>query len=122
MNVNHLSNLYSCYELQKLTREEVLEKLKEWKSLIKPGERIHISVPDFFLLSSKYINSKCKIEEVNKILLESKTFFDFVLIQKLLTQAGFYAVKRYSVKESRGDQSELCIMGEIISLNVEAYG
>lgn len=118
-----VSHIYSCYFLQKLSREEILELFQEWKRVIKPGEQIKISVPDIYLLTSKYINSKCKIEEVNKILQDSKIFFDFTLMQKLLTQSGFYAVKRYSVfNQSPNDESELSINGEIISLNVEAYG
>jgi len=118
-----ISYIYSCHVLQKFTKEELLDIFKELKRILSDGEIIRISVPDYYLLSDKYIKSKCRIEEINKILKDSKIFLDFVLLHKLLIQSGFYAVKRYdSQKLGAEDESTLVINGEIISLNIEAYG
>lgn len=117
--------IYSCYLLHKHPKEKILEILKEWKRVIKDGGQIHISVPDYFLLSDKYLKSKCKIEEVNRILSESKIYLDFLMIQRLLVQSGFYAVKRFDVERNppkKEDMSLYEIGGQIISLNIEAYG
>jgi predicted SAM-dependent methyltransferase len=131
-NSHHLKNaansvdyIYSCYFLHKRTKEDILKVLFEWKRVIRKGQLIRISVPDFFLLSDKYLKSKCKIEEVNRVLDGSKIHLDFVLMQKLLLQAGFYAVKRFDIDKyppEVEDESSYRINGEIISLNVEAYG
>lgn len=120
---NSVSYIYSCHFFQKFTKEELLNLLAECKRVLQPGEMMRISVPDYYLLSDKYLKSKCKIEEINKVLDGSKIFFDFIMMQKLLTQSGFYAVKRYdSEKFNLDDKSTLMVSGEIISLNVEAYG
>ena len=121
---NSVDFIYSCYLLQYLTKEETSILFKEWKRILKEGQMIRISVPDFFLISSKYQNSKCNISDVNQ-LLKGEQIFDFIYLQKLLVQAGFYAVKRYDVDRfppAKEDMSLAEINGESISLNVEAYG
>lgn len=123
LNDNSVSYIYSCHFLQKFTKEELIQLLKECKRVLQPGEVMRISVPDYYLLSDKYLKSKCKIDEINKVLEGSKIFFDFILMQKLLTQVGFYAVKRFNPEKfDLEDKSTLLVHGEIISLNVEAYG
>lgn len=115
--------IYSCHFLQKFTKEELLDIFVECKRVLRPGQIMRFSVPDYFLLSDKYLKSQCKIDEVNKILNESKIFFDFTLAQKLLTQAGFYAVKRFDAEKfNLDDNSTIMVHGGIVSLNVEAYG
>ena len=118
-----IDSVYSCYLLQKLSKEETLKIFLEIKRILKHGGQVRFSVPDYFLLSDKYLKSKCKIEEVNRILDGSKQFFDFIYMQKLLVQSGFYSVKRYNQENfPMGDFSAYDINGEIISLNIEAYG
>lgn len=120
---NSVKYIYSCHFLHKLTKEEIIQVLKECKRVLTPNEIIRISVPDYYLLADKYTKSKIKIEDINKVLDGSKIFLDFILIQKLLVQCGFYAVKRYdSEKFGLDDESTMTFNGEIISLNVEAYG
>jgi predicted SAM-dependent methyltransferase len=121
---NSIDFIYSCYLIQHLTKEETLVLFKEWKRILKQGQIIRISVPDFFLISSKYLHSKCNISDINQ-LLKGNQFIDFLYIQKLLVQAGFYAVKRFDVDRfppPREDMSLAEINGESVSLNVEAYG
>lgn len=118
-----ISYIYSCHFLQKFTKEELLDLLAECKRVLRPGEIMRVSVPDYYLLSDKYLKSQCKIDQVNKILNGSKIFFDFIMMQKLMTQAGFYAVKRFDAEKfNLDDNSTLMVNGGIVSLNVEAYG
>ena len=118
-----IDSVYSCYLFHKLSKEETLKIFLEIKRILKQGGQIRFSVPDYFLLADKYLKSKCKIEEVNRILADSKQFFDFTYMQKLLVQSGFYAIKRYNQeKYPMDDFSAYDINGEIISLNIEAYG
>lgn len=121
---NSVDLIYSCHFLQKYSYDDSVDILRELKRILKPGEVMRVSVPDFFLISDKYLKSKCKLGEVNKLLMnEAKQVLDFVQIQKILVQAGFYAIKRYNQENfPMDDLSSYDINGEIISLNVEAYG
>ena len=115
--------IYSCHFLQKFTKAELGTIFKECKRVLRPGEIMRISVPDFYLLSDKYLKSQCRIDDINRILQDSKVFFDFIMLQKLMIQAGFYAVKRFDAERyNLDDNSVLELSGGIVSLNVEAYG
>lgn len=120
-----VDRIYSSYFLHRLTEEESIKLLREFKRVIKKGETIRLSVPDFFLISDKYIKSKLKIEQVNRFFDGSKQYLDFIGIQKLLLLTGFYAVKRIDVYKTPPPEEDLsCVFvnGENISLTIEAYG
>lgn len=118
-----IDHICSEFNLQELERDECLKVLKHYKRILKKNCTIRITVPDYFLVSDKYIKSKMRIEEVNKILHPSKQLFDFLSIQKLMTMAGFYAVKRLDIdRHPPMDDSKFYYNGENITLTIEAYG
>lgn len=126
--------IYSPFVLNYYSEDVCLQILKEWKRVLKRGKNIRISVPDFFLISQKYIQSKMKIEDVSKLLVRrkmvgdkysySKQTLDFLSLQKLLLMAGFYSIKRIDIDKypPSDDISNYYFNGENISLTIEAYG
>jgi predicted SAM-dependent methyltransferase len=121
-----IDKIYSSYLVQSLTKEETLDFFKECKRVIKKGGTIVLSVPDYFLISDKYIKSKLKIDEANRFLMQdTKQLLDFVSLQKYLMMTGFYGIKRLDIEQTpppKEDSSCVFYNGENISLTIEAYG
>lgn len=121
-----VDHIYTSYMVQSLTQEEMMDFFKECKRVIKKGGTMIVSVPDYFLVADKYIKSKMKIDDVNRIMMQdTKQLLDFLSLSKYLTMAGFYAIKRISVEFREPpvpDSSCLFYNGENVSLTIEAYG
>ena len=121
-----IEHIYSSYMVQSLSKDEILSFFTECKRVLKKGATIRISVPDFFLVSDKYIKSKMKIDDANFFLInDTKVLLDFLNLQKLLIQCGFYGVRRLDLDKyppEKKDSSCILFNGENITLSVEAYG
>lgn len=135
--------VYACHVLEYFDRVEVLDVLKEWHRVLRPGGTIRLAVPDFSALAEAYR----RWGDLSKIIgplfghieidtpegmkkLFHRTVYDFDTLQNTLETAGFCQVRRYdwadTVHKDHDDFSQAYLPhmdkenGLLISLNVEA--
>ncbi len=135
--------IYSSHTLEYFDRVDVVNVLREWRRVLKPGGTVRIAVPDFEALAKVYAQYK----DLNKIIgplygriavktpggdkkFYHKTVYDFTALKTVLESCGFRNVRRYewrdTVHNDYDDFSQAYIPhmdkehGLLVSLNVEA--
>ncbi|MCS6959245.1 MAG: methyltransferase domain-containing protein [Pseudanabaenaceae cyanobacterium SKYGB_i_bin29] len=110
---------------------EVLNVLKEWYRVLKPGGIIYLSVPDLDKLCWLYTRPGISFEEKLRIMAilygtqtniydVHKVGFDYQILYYYLSMAGFINIQQVERFNIFNDCSNFCIRGELISLNVVA--
>ena len=128
--------IYSCHVLEHFKRREVMNVLKEWWRVLKPGGTLRISVPDFEKLCEVYKKTK-DIGLVMGPLFGRQDYlynihynvFDFFSLETALKSSGFSNIRLYDWRKTEhaeiDDFSQAYIphmdkeTGVLISLNVE---
>jgi len=135
---NSVDGIYACHCLEHFKRGEVLNVLCEWFRVLKEGGEIHISVPDFEAMTNEYHSNGRILEPIMGLLYGRQDYeynihyhtFDFKLMEKLLTKAGFCNIGRYEwqdfLPEGFDDFSRAYLphmdfnKGRLMSLNITA--
>lgn len=139
-----VSLVYASHVLEYFDRVEVLDVLREWRRVLKPGGTLRLAVPDFEALVRVY-RRYGKLDLVHgplygrwevpgtPIVIYHRTVYDFPSLKQVLEGCGFGNVRRWDwrqvfVGELKGfdDYSQAYVphmdkdKGVLISLNVEA--
>jgi len=137
-----VDEIYSCGTIVYFDRYEVVDVLKEWRRVLKPGGILRTSIADFNKMVKVYQDGKdldsrgilgplfgrWEIDEgSNKRVIYQKTAYDFKSLEKVLIKNGFKNVNLYNwqdfLPEGYDDYSRAYIphmdeTGLLISLNV----
>lgn len=98
-----VDEIYCGHMLEHLTREQGFEALLYWKTLLKPGGKITITVPDFDVFASDYLKdpTPAKMVELNEVFIYSycqeshhKYCYSGDLLKVTMDLAGFKELKR----------------------------
>jgi predicted SAM-dependent methyltransferase len=130
------SVVYSCHVLEHFHKKVIVDVLKEWFRVLKPGGILRISVPDLEVLFKVYDETKDLSLILGPIFGRCDylynfhyTGFDFKTLKNLLKKVGAKNVTRYDWRmtehASVDDYSQAYIPadklhGTLISLNIEA--
>lgn len=135
--VNSVDLIYACHLLEHFQRKQLINVLKEWHRVLKPGGILRIAVPDFSALVKVYLKHK-DLGLISGPLYGRQDYaenihyisFDFESLKKLLRKAGFKDIRRYdwrrTIHKNYDDYSQAYLphldkeKGVLISLNVEA--
>jgi predicted SAM-dependent methyltransferase len=129
--------IYNCHVLEHFKRRDVLRVLCEWHRVLKPGGILRTSVPDFAALAEVYRRYQDLDLVIGPIFGRQDylynihyNVFDFVTLERVLSQAGFMDIARYDWKSTEhaeiDDYSQAYIPhmdkenGILVSLNVTA--
>ena len=137
--------IYTCHVLEHAQRQEAKDAMKRWRTVLKTGGTLRISVPDLEAAFEHYICYKdlkaleCFIYGSQKHPYDFHYIgWDFKSIERDLKEAGFSSVKRYDWRDTEhffvDDYSQAYlpkisytsrekrgnIEGKLMSLNVEA--
>lgn len=135
---NSADLIHASHVLEYFDRQEVVDVLKEWKRVLKPGGLLRVAVPDFQALITVY--RKVGLEailgplygrmKVNEDYMYHKTVYDFNSLYTLLLDVGFSTIKRYDWRDTdyaeHDDHSQAYWPhmdkenGLLVSLNLEA--
>ena len=136
---NSVDLIYASHVVEYFDLTEFAEVLKEWKRVLKTGGTLRIAVPDFKILSELYVNGTLELENLlgpvygrmsmgDKIIYH-KTAYDFKVLKKTLTSAGFRNIITYDWRNTEhahfDDHSQAYVPhmdkenGTLTSLNVE---
>ena len=119
---NTVDHIYSSHFLQYLTKEDAMCTLINWYNMIKPGGKIIISVPDFWVLSDIYQKRNSIIEVVGPIMgilpngLSHKMIYDTRLLNNMLFLSGFKDIR--DIMSDEDDCSSAMIDGRYISVSM----
>lgn len=140
---NSVDLIYACHVIEYFDRIEVLEVLREWLRVLKPGEVLRLAVPDFAALVEVYqkygdlslihgpLYGRWVIPtDTGEQIIYHRTVYDFDALRSVLESVGFQNAHRYDWRETihkdYDDYSQAYIPhmdkehGLLISLNVEA--
>lgn len=131
--------IYSSHLIEYFDREEVVDLLKGWNRVLKPGGDLLLAVPDFEAITKMYVNKGYEIEsflgplygriEINGSRAYHRTAYDFKSLCRLLAQCGFKGMLRvddilqYAEVYDQDDHSRAVLPhmsaeGTSISLNI----
>jgi predicted SAM-dependent methyltransferase len=133
---NSIGEIYLCHVLEHLAFDELNAILINFRNKLRNGGRLRISVPDFNSLVRIYLDRERDLESIRLALMggqdyaynHHKSVFDYRLLSKYLTDAGFTNIESWNTVSvfgrSIGDWSDkrVCINGRDyidISLNLE---
>ena len=136
---NSADLIYSSHTLEYFDRFEVMDVLKEWNRVLKPGGILRIAVPDFQAMIKLY-NEGYVLEnflgplygkmDMGDIKIYHKTCYDFNSLKIILENSGFNEIKLFDWRNTEhahiDDHSQAYIPkmdkenGTLISLNVES--
>ena len=145
-NITHLQNfddnsvdlIYASHVLEYFDRQEVINVLKEWQRVLRPGGVLRLAVPDFDSMARLYIEGTPldrflgplygKIQMSEKTVYH-KTVYDFDSLNNILVLCNFKNIKKYDWRQTEhamfDDHSQAYIPhmdkenGTLISLNIE---
>jgi ubiquinone/menaquinone biosynthesis C-methylase UbiE len=128
--------VYSCHVLEHFHRKLILDVLKEWLRILKPGGILRIAVPDMQSLFKVYEKTDDLLLILGPIFGRCNylynfhyTGFDFKTLKNVIELAGGKSVRRYDWRDTEhaniDDYSQAYIPqdrqnGILISLNIEA--
>ena len=123
--------IYACHVLEHIPRSRLMDALKEWRRVLKPGGILRIAVPDFGALARLYtegvplwriIGPVCGRQDYPQN--THYTVWDWDYLAWVLAEAGFHSVRPWcrpdDFPEGWDDYSRATIDGSPISLNMEA--
>jgi predicted SAM-dependent methyltransferase len=128
---NTIDEVYASHVLEHLGfRDELPKALREIWRVLKPGGTLKISVPDFEILCSLFINPKIPKEQKFSLMMHvfgaQEDNYDFHKVGltrdflcQFLKQAGFSGMKRVDEFGLFNDYSSFRRFGILISLNLE---
>jgi predicted SAM-dependent methyltransferase len=136
---NYADLIYASHVIAYFDRTEIIDVLKEWYRVLKPGGTLRIGTPDFEAMSRLYSKGDIKLEQIlgpmygkmpmDKITIYHKTVYDFNSLSELAYNCGFTDIKIYKWEDTEhskhDDHSQAYIPhmdkenGTLISLNVE---
>jgi predicted SAM-dependent methyltransferase len=133
--------VYASHVLEYFDIYEGKSVLEEWYRVLKDGGTIRLAVPDFDTISRLYFGKEYPLEnflgplygrinpEGTCSLIYHKTVYDFLTLDKLLKEIGFFNIRKYDWRKTEhgqfDDQSQAYLPhmdkenGVLISLNVE---
>lgn len=140
---NQVDLIYSSHSFEYFDVKDAPRVLNEWRRVLKPDGVLRLAVPNFDTLVELYDTTKDIskvigplfgrmeiISDEKNVLLFHKTVYNFKSLKKLLSDNGFYDVKKYDWKETIhknfDDHSQAYFPhmdkenGLLLSLNVEA--
>lgn len=125
--------IYASHVLEYFDREGAIEVLKEWYSVLKPGGKIYLSVPDFSVMARMYECEEIPLHrfigplygkmQMGKETIYHKMVYDYSSLGELLRFTGFNKLDLYNPEdlvEDADDHSKAKMHGELISLNMVA--
>ena len=138
---NSVDLIYSSHVLEYFDREEVTNVLKEWYRVLKIGGMLRVAVPDFKMMTTKYLIDGCELDlflgplygkwSMGNKTIYHKTAYDFLSLKKVLQSNGFRGIQEYDWRNTEHShiddhsQSYLPHMdkenGTLMSLNIECY-
>jgi predicted SAM-dependent methyltransferase len=101
-----VDEIYAGHILEHFYWQEGKEALNYWKSLLKPGGKISITVPDYDFLSKDYVASPSpkKLRDLNEMFVYSnreafphRFMYSADLLYETMEDAGFVDLKRLPV-------------------------
>jgi len=134
---NSCDLVYACHILEHFHRKIIVDILKEWLRVLKPGGILRLSVPDIESLFNVYNKTKDLSVIIGPIFGGGDylynihyTGFDFQTLKKFLELAGAKRIRRFDWRKTEhadiDDYSQAYIPhmdkinGTLISLNMEA--
>lgn len=140
---NTAALVYACHVIEYFDRIEVLDVLREWYRMLKPGGVLRLAVPDFAAMVEVYrkygdlslihgpLYGPMVIHtDSGERTIYHRTVYDFETLRSVLESVGFNNVRRYdwrrTIHKDYDDFSQAYIPhmdkenGLLISLNVEA--
>lgn len=132
--------IYASHVLEYFDRDEVVEVLKEWRRVLKPGGTLRLAVPDFGACAKLYVEKKVPLDKyvgmfygkwkiTEEITAYHKTIYDHTSLEKVLNDTGFENVRKWDWREVEHgkiddfSQAYLPHMdkdnGTLVSLNLE---
>jgi predicted SAM-dependent methyltransferase len=131
---NSIESIYASHVLEHFyygLNNQLINTLKEWHRVLKPGGNLLISVPDLKTLCWLYLNPNLMPLERHHLMRiifggqtniydVHKVGFDFEILALYLEEAGFQEYEQFSEFNIFNDCSSLRILDTLISLNVIA--
>lgn len=131
---NCIDVIYASHVLEHFyynLNNELINTLKEWHRVLKPGGKLMISVPDLKTLCWLYLNPNLMPIERHHLMRvmfggQTNTYdvhkvgFDFEILVMYLEEAGFLEYQQVSEFNLFNDCSSLRLLDTLISLNVIA--
>lgn len=139
---NTVDIIYTSHTFEYFDREEALDVLNKWYSVLKPNGILRLAVPNFEKYSKLYSEGKITLDQCIGPLygkwkmtdtknIYHKTTYDFTSLKNVLETVGFQQIKKWNYEEVEhgkyDDYSQSYIPhmdkknGELMSLNVECH-
>ena len=136
---NTVDLIYASHVIEYFNREEIIPLIKNWKSKLKPGGILRLSVPNFKIIAKLYLESNLPLNKfigplygkmgMGNQTIYHKTTYDFKELKETLEKCGFTDVNYYNWRNTEhsnfDDHSQAYIPhmdkenGTLISLNIE---
>ena len=123
--------IYACHVLEHIPRPQVLDTLREWRRVLKPGGVLRVSVPNLEAICDLYRGGVSAWRLMG--LLHGRqdypenthyVTYDYEYLAWMLGEAGFYDICRWYPEDrlppGYDDYSRAKINHRPVSLNVEA--